>query len=179
MYEVEPSTTRGVPPPTPADSFPIAEIAPEESRKACPFWGESALAIAKKYKHCDEIIDVTLRIAAEARRAAERRDPPQVFMNAGGGGGRAASSASLAAAAAPSSRNPERVQIRLQTSFPLLVIRLIVRSLLLIAGVVFLFDAHFCVGLTLLLFGLAMYVGPMHQKVTFRGEFHQQAADKC
>ena len=40
------------------------------------------LAVAKKCKHCGETIDVTLRAAEEARRAAEHAaHGPMVFMN--------------------------------------------------------------------------------------------------
>jgi hypothetical protein len=47
--------------------------------------GEQVLVSAKKCKHCGEIIDVSLRVAEEARRAAERNsNNPMVFMNAGG-----------------------------------------------------------------------------------------------
>jgi predicted RNA-binding Zn-ribbon protein involved in translation (DUF1610 family) len=59
--------------------------------KECPFCGEQVLEVAKKCKHCGETIDVALRVAEEAKRAAEKG--PQVFMNAGGGGAAASSSA--------------------------------------------------------------------------------------
>jgi hypothetical protein len=60
-------------PPIFVRSYPVA---PAE-RVSCPFCGESILAIAKKCKHCGEILDVTLRALDEAKRAAEaasRRD---------------------------------------------------------------------------------------------------------
>jgi hypothetical protein len=39
--------------------------------KECPFCGELILEKAKKCKHCLETLDVTLRAAEEAKRAAE------------------------------------------------------------------------------------------------------------
>ena len=63
--------------------------------KECPFCGEVVKASAKKCKHCGETIDVALRVAEEAKRAAEKQSShPNVFMNAGGGGAAAASSSS-------------------------------------------------------------------------------------
>lgn len=61
----------------------------------CPFCAEHILIRAKKCKHCGETVDVALRAAEEARRAAESQ--PNVYMNAGG----ASSSSSSAATAAP------------------------------------------------------------------------------
>lgn len=53
----------------------------QENTKVCDFCGEKVLAVAKKCKHCGEILDVVLRAAADARTVAQ----PNVFMNAGGG----------------------------------------------------------------------------------------------
>jgi hypothetical protein len=79
---------------TPSSKLPAAvnlvEVQ-EDQTKECPFCGESVRAVAKKCKHCGETIDVVLRTAEEARRAAQQ--PTQVFMNAGGGGAAASSSA--------------------------------------------------------------------------------------
>lgn len=69
--------------------------------RSCPFCGEQVLEVAKKCKHCRETIDVTLRAAEEAKRAAEKG--PQVFMNAGGGG--AASSSASSASSSTEQRN--------------------------------------------------------------------------
>jgi predicted RNA-binding Zn-ribbon protein involved in translation (DUF1610 family) len=44
------------------------EVAPEPEKKACPFCGETVLAVARKCKHCGETIDVPLH-AAEVRAA--------------------------------------------------------------------------------------------------------------
>lgn len=61
----------------------------------CPFCAEQVSSAAKKCKHCGETIDVALRAAEEARRAAERSSSgQQVFMNA-------ASSATAAVAVTP------------------------------------------------------------------------------
>lgn len=71
--------------------------------KTCSFCGEDVRIDAKKCKHCGETIDVALRAAEEARRAAEKgaaAHNPMVFMNAGGGGGASSSSSSSSAAAA-------------------------------------------------------------------------------
>jgi glutaredoxin len=66
--------------------------------KACPFCSEDIKVDAKKCRHCGETVDVALRAAEDARRAADRQSP-NVFMNAGGGG---ASSSSAAASSSGS-----------------------------------------------------------------------------
>ncbi|HTU93188.1 MAG TPA: hypothetical protein VMF69_24120 [Gemmataceae bacterium] len=79
----------------PVPDVEVAEVVPAEPTRACPFCGETVLAVAKKCKHCGETIDVALRAAEEARRTADdarraaeragrRQDAPLVFMNAGG-----------------------------------------------------------------------------------------------
>ena len=60
----------------------------EQQTKECPFCAEQVIVNAKKCKHCGEIIDVTLRMAEDAKKASSRN--PMVFMNAGGGGASAA-----------------------------------------------------------------------------------------
>ena len=54
----------------------------------CPFCDEQVSLNVKKCRHCGETIDVGMRKAEEAMRAAQ--STPQVFMNAGGGGAAAA-----------------------------------------------------------------------------------------
>lgn len=56
--------------PIPA-AIPVAQVAHQEDTKACPFCGETVLAVAKKCKHCGEFIDVPPRDAEEEKRAAE------------------------------------------------------------------------------------------------------------
>jgi TM2 domain-containing membrane protein YozV/glutaredoxin len=74
---------------------------PVVATKECPFCSEQVMVMAKKCKHCGEIIDVALRAAEEARKAADRGShAPQVFMNAGGGSSSAASSAAAASGSA-------------------------------------------------------------------------------
>ena len=46
------------------------ELVDVQEVKACPFCGEQVLTVAKKCKHCGEVIDVTLRCAEEAKRAS-------------------------------------------------------------------------------------------------------------
>jgi hypothetical protein len=55
---------------------PIAMPSGTAQHKECPFCGEQVLGIAKKCKHCGEILDVALRAAQEAKKHAElsRRD---------------------------------------------------------------------------------------------------------
>jgi predicted RNA-binding Zn-ribbon protein involved in translation (DUF1610 family) len=73
---VNPPPVVYVPPPQP--------VRPPADTKDCPFCGEEVLAVAKKCKHCGETIDVTLRAAEEARRAAERASQgPIVVVNTG------------------------------------------------------------------------------------------------
>ena len=51
---------------------PRPAIVPAQAgSKACPFCGETVLAVAKICKHCGQTIDVVLRAVEESRRAAE------------------------------------------------------------------------------------------------------------
>jgi len=75
---------------TTSPGTPPTQTLPQSGNtKECPYCGEQVLAVAKKCKHCGEIIDVTHRLAQEAKRASERR-PANVYMNAGGGAASAA-----------------------------------------------------------------------------------------
>ena len=80
---------RVVPQPTVTDvelvvDVPMHPVRLPSNTKDCPFCGEEILAVAKKCKHCGETIDVALRAAEEARRAADRPSQgPMVFMNSG------------------------------------------------------------------------------------------------
>jgi LSD1 subclass zinc finger protein len=88
-------TAAAMPPtlPSHAPLIPTPQTAVPEF-KGCPFCGEQVLQVAKKCKHCGETIDVALRAAEEARRAAQRQpSQPNVFMNAGGGSASSSSSA--------------------------------------------------------------------------------------
>jgi hypothetical protein len=49
----------------------------QEEQKRCVFCGEKILAIAKKCKHCGEILDVVLRAAFEA----DKNENSKVFIN--------------------------------------------------------------------------------------------------
>lgn len=72
-------------------ALPVATVATVN----CPFCDELVSVNAKKCKHCGETIDVSMRKAEEALRAANTQAP--VYMNAGGGGGAAAVSAGVGA----------------------------------------------------------------------------------
>ena len=54
----------------PATSLAAAPTA--EGRMRCPMCDEDISARAKKCRHCGETLDVSLRVAEEARRTAER-----------------------------------------------------------------------------------------------------------
>lgn len=62
----------------------LTVTSPTPPDRDCPFCGEPVRLTAKKCKHCRETIDVTLRAAEEALRAADRPSAQHVFMNAGG-----------------------------------------------------------------------------------------------
>ncbi len=80
-------------------------IAADRAIQRCPFCAEDISAAAKKCKHCGETLDVTMRVAEEARRGQSNR--PNVYMNAGGG---------AASAAAYAHSRPRVVVIRNQKS---------------------------------------------------------------
>jgi hypothetical protein len=75
----------------------VMTIDPSEATKRCDFCGEQVLAIAKKCKHCGELLDVVLRMATESNRAGVHQT---VVVNAVGGGA-VAESASVAQVQAP------------------------------------------------------------------------------
>jgi hypothetical protein len=94
-------------------------VAREEAMSRCPYCGEDIRAIAKKCKHCGEIIDPTLRDQEALKREVEdlRRNPsqPQAPMVFNIAGGSASSSSSSSAAAVVSMRPSSRRSVR---SFP-------------------------------------------------------------
>ena len=53
-----------------------APLAAGSDRTRCPMCDEDISARAKKCRHCGETLDVSLRIAEEARRAAGRQGAP-------------------------------------------------------------------------------------------------------
>jgi hypothetical protein len=57
----------------------FAAVVPEG--KDCPFCGERVQAVAKKCRHCGEIIDVALRAAEEAKSMARSRQQPLIVNN--------------------------------------------------------------------------------------------------
>ena len=63
----------------------------KEDTIACPYCGEKILAVAKKCKHCGEIVDSSMRELDLLKSQKQ-----SVFMNAGGGGSSASASASSA-----------------------------------------------------------------------------------
>jgi hypothetical protein len=57
----------------------VATMTPDG--KDCPFCGERIQAVAKKCRHCGEIIDVALRAAEEAKLLARTRQQPLILNN--------------------------------------------------------------------------------------------------
>jgi hypothetical protein len=65
----EPEAPAKPPIPAPPQALQVVDA---QVIKACPFCGEAVLEIAKKCRHCGEIIDITMRAAVEeVRRAAD------------------------------------------------------------------------------------------------------------
>ncbi len=63
-------TVPPLPPPLPTvQAIPV----PNQDTKACPFCREQILAVARKCRHCGEILDVTLRGTQETQRPAACR----------------------------------------------------------------------------------------------------------
>ena len=50
---------------------------PSQPQKTCPFCGEVILAVAKKCKHCGEILDPTMKQTTGEQPAASVSSPPQ------------------------------------------------------------------------------------------------------
>jgi predicted RNA-binding Zn-ribbon protein involved in translation (DUF1610 family) len=52
-----------------------------QKTKACPFCGEEILVVAKKCKHCKEMLDVVLRASEEAHRVTDKQQNVYVHQN--------------------------------------------------------------------------------------------------
>jgi hypothetical protein len=64
----------------------------EENLIACPYCAEKIQPLAKKCKHCGELLDAQLRDIETLKSQKQN-----VYMNAGGGGGGASSSSASSA----------------------------------------------------------------------------------
>ena len=62
---------------------PVVNLMPveQEKTKRCDFCGEEILAVAKKCKHCGEILDVVLRANEEIKRASSSPPPTNLFLS--------------------------------------------------------------------------------------------------
>ena len=71
------------PPPLPIPINQIIEITPSHQLRACDFCGESIQSVAKKCRHCGEILDPILRSAEETRRLVlhTSREGSRVVIN--------------------------------------------------------------------------------------------------
>jgi hypothetical protein len=123
------AVTEGAPPPLPS-------APPPPATKACPFCGETVLEVAKKCKHCGETIDVALRAAEEAKRAAVRpAREPMVFMNAGGASSTSSASSSSAAASSLGSVATDKARLVLTLNKAKLVCCMVLGSFLAVLAV--------------------------------------------
>ena len=99
-------------------AVPTVVPAPQPNTKACPFCGEQILAIAKKCKHCNEILDVTIRAAQEPRRVIERPQEEEGDFDFLDRGSRSGRRGNVGAAAAAHVTQHTTVVVKTHRTFP-------------------------------------------------------------